>query len=175
MTEGLFILTTIFVAYVVYVMIGEQKTTAKAKAPAAKPEAQAVAEEQPKPQVTVAKQKPTTAKAATPKPVATKTATPKATAKASATKASTPKPAAAKKATAPVAAAAKSTGLKNPKTAEIATSYSNYRFTKRWIKDALVAEGLLEKVYKNNELNAETEAKIKEAIGKLEAMDKYKA
>ncbi|MGR9014382.1 MAG: hypothetical protein ACU83U_12120 [Gammaproteobacteria bacterium] len=156
-------------------MIGEQKTTAKANAPAAKPEAQAVAEEQPKPEIAVAKQKPTTAKAATPKPVATKTATPKPTAKANAAKASTPKPAAAKKATAPVAAAAKSTGLKDPKTAEITTSYSNYRFTKRWIKDALVAEGLLEKVYKNNELNAETEAKIKDAIGKLEAMDKYKA
>ncbi|MCK9397808.1 MAG: hypothetical protein M0Q44_19735, partial [Methylobacter sp.] len=73
------------------------------------------------------------------------------------------------------AAAAKSAGLKDPKTGEVTTAYSNYRFTKRWIKDALVAEGLLEKVYSAKELNAETEAKIKEAIGKLEAMTKYKA
>jgi hypothetical protein len=65
-------------------------------------------------------------------------------------------------------------GLKNPISGEIATSYANYRFTKRWIKDALVSEGLLEKVYKNNELNAETEAAIKAAIAKLEAMEQYR-
>ncbi|MGZ8223663.1 MAG: hypothetical protein ACXW0H_00925, partial [Methylobacter sp.] len=64
--------------------------------------------------------------------------------------------------------------IKDPKTGEVATAYNNYRFTKRWIKEALVAEGLLEKVYKNNELDAATEAKIKEAIQKLEAMDKYR-
>ena len=65
-------------------------------------------------------------------------------------------------------------GLKNPTTGEIVTAYSNYRFTKRWIKDALVVEGLLEKVYKNNELNAEVDAKIKAALVKLETLDKYK-
>jgi hypothetical protein len=65
-------------------------------------------------------------------------------------------------------------GLKNPSTGEIATSYTNYRFTKRWIKDALVSESLLTKVYKNNELDAESEALIKDAIAKLEAMDAYK-
>jgi len=165
MTEGLFIITTIFVAYVVYVMIGEQKATAESKAPKAKPEAQAAAVEQPKPRVSVATEKPVAPKAATPKPVAAKTLAPKVE-----TKPAAAKPAAAKK-----ASAAKSAGLKDPKTGDITTAYSNYRFTKRWIKDALVAEGLLEKVYKNNELNAETEATIKDAIGKLEAMDKYKA
>jgi outer membrane biosynthesis protein TonB len=193
MTEGLFILTTIFVAYVVYAIIGEQKATAKSKAPAAKPEAQAAVVEQPKPQAAVAKEKPAAAtpKAATPKsepskstaakPAATKPAAPKvaakpaatkATAKPASTKAAAAQPAATKKAP---AAAAKSAGLKDPKTGEVVTAYSNYRFTKRWIKDALVAEGLLEKVYTGNELNADTEAKIKAAIGKLEAMDKYKA
>ena len=65
-------------------------------------------------------------------------------------------------------------GLKNPKTDEVATTYSHYRFTKRWIKEALVAEGLLDKVYKNDELNAELEAKIKSAVLKLEAIDKYR-
>lgn len=190
MTEGLFILTTIFVAYVVYAIIGEQKASAKSKAPAAKPEAQAAAVEQPKPQVAVAKKeeepaaiKPTAAKPVAPKAAATKTAPPKpaktkaATPKVAAAKAAPAKPAAAKKTAKATAAApqSQSTGLKDPKTGEVATAYSNYRFTKRWIKDALVAEGLLEKVYPNNELNSETETKIKEAIGKLEAMDKYKA
>jgi hypothetical protein len=66
-------------------------------------------------------------------------------------------------------------GLKNPETGEIATTYTNYRFTKRWIKEALVSEGLLEKVYKNNELNPETEAAIKVAIARLETMESYKA
>jgi hypothetical protein len=202
MTEGLFILTTIFVAYVVYAIIGEQKATAKSKASAAKPEVQAAVAEQPKSQVAVAKEKPAVAaktvtpKAAAPKsepskpaaakpaavkPAAAKPAATKATAKPAATKAAAKpastkaaaaQPAAAKKAS---AAAAKSAGLKDPKTGEVVTTYGNYRFTKRWIKDALVAEGLLEKVYTGNELNADTEAKIKAAIGKLEAMDKYKA
>jgi hypothetical protein len=69
--------------------------------------------------------------------------------------------------------APKKAGLKNPQTGEIATSYANYRFMKRWIKEALVAEGLLEKVYKNNELDVEVEVKIKEAIAQLEAIDSY--
>ena len=65
-------------------------------------------------------------------------------------------------------------GLKNPNTGEIATSYSNYRFTKRWIKDALVSEGFLEQVYKNAELTEAVEANIKVAISQLEALDNYK-
>lgn len=65
------------------------------------------------------------------------------------------------------------TGVKNPETGEIATNYANYRFMKRWIKEALVVEGLLEKVYKNNELDAEVEAKIKEALAKLEVIERY--
>lgn len=65
------------------------------------------------------------------------------------------------------------TGLKNPETGEIATSYANYRFMKRWIKEALVAEGLLEKIYKNNELNTEIELKIKEAVASLEGLERY--
>ncbi len=185
MTEGLFILTTIFVAYIVYAIIDEQKTTAKSKAPAAKPEAQAVAEKQAKPQVAVAKENPATnkpvaaktvapkvaaTKAAPAKPAVAKAAAPKIAAKPAATKA---KPAAAKKTTT-AAASVPSAGLKDPKTGEVATAYSNYRFTKRWIKDALVAEGLLEKVYTANELDATTDAKIKTAIAKLEAMSKYK-
>lgn len=70
--------------------------------------------------------------------------------------------------------AVKKSGLKNPQTGEIVSSYANYRFMKRWIKEALVAEGLLEKIYKNNELNVEVEVKIKDAVSQLENLDNYK-
>ena len=142
MTEVLFILTVIFVAYVVYVAVGEQKATVKSQEPEAQPEAPKLPVEQPKHEVIAKKEKP---------PI--------------------PSSAAIKKA---MPAAPTKKGLRNPETGEVATSYSNYRFTKRWIKDALVAEGLLDKVYKNNELNAATEAKIKAALVKLEGIDKYK-
>jgi hypothetical protein len=202
MIEGLFVLTTIFVAYVVYAIIGDQRASAKSKALAAKPETPVAAVEPPKPPVAVAQEKPAAvkpaaqaktaaakpaaakkatppaakpaaAKSTTAKPAAAKPAAPKAAAKPATTKAATAtKPAAAKQ---PPAAAAPSAGLKNPTTGEVATAYHNYRFTKRWIKDALVEEGLLDKVYTANELNPEVDAKIKEAIAKLEAMDKYRA
>ena len=194
MTEGLFILTTIFVAYVVYSVIGERGATAKSKAPA---EAQATVLEPSAPQIVPVKEKPAEVKVARPEvaatppvaeqPVAVKAVQPKVTATKAAAEQqaaakTTEKPAAAKTA-APKAPASKakkvvvsqSGGLKNPKTGEVASSYANYRFAKRWIKDALVEEGLLEKVYTANELNAEIDAKIKQAIAKLEALDNYKA
>jgi len=163
MTEGLFILTIIFVAYVVYVAVNEHKATAKSNEPEAKPEASKVTSKSKEPEVEPEAPKVT---AEQPKPqVVVKKAKPAAI-----------KPAIVKK-TIPAAAPQDivKKGLRDPKTGEVATFYSNYRFTKRWIKDALVSEGLLEKVYKNNELDAETEAAIKDALVKLEAMDKYKA
>ena len=63
--------------------------------------------------------------------------------------------------------------IRNPKTGEIASVAGNYRFMKRWIKEALVAEGLLSKIYKNNELDAETESLIKAALTQLETMAQY--
>lgn len=151
MTEGLFVLTTLFVAYVIYVIVNEKKAgsaAAKSAVAAAQPEQQAATVEKPK--AAAVKAKPATAKTATVKP------------------AEAPMPAAEPE-------AIKGSGLKDPKTGEVATTYSNYRFTKRWIKDALVAEGLVEKVYKNDELNPAVEAKIKAGIIKLEGMKKYKA
>ena len=144
MFEVMFIFTVIFVAYVVYTTINEQKATPK-PSPELKvePEVPKVATEQPVPvPKTVAKIK--------------KTATIKKTTSTTATKNTVKK------------------GLRDPKTGEIATTYSNYRFTKRWIKDALVTEGLLEKVYKNNELDNAIEVTIKDAVAKLEAIEKYK-
>jgi hypothetical protein len=153
MIEMLFILTAIFVAYVIYVIVSEQKTTSSTEAPQVKAEKPVVAVKQPVTQSAPAE------KAAEAKPAASVT--------------EAPKPEAASEEPA-VAQDAGKRGLKDPKTGEIAASYSNYRFTKRWIKEALVAEGLLDKVYKNDELNPDIEAKIKGAVIKLEAIDKYK-
>jgi hypothetical protein len=144
MFEVMFIFTVIFVAYVVYTTINEQIATPK-----------------PSPELKV---EPEVPKVATEQPVPVpktvakikKTATIKKTTSTTATKNTVKK------------------GLRDPKTGEIATTYSNYRFTKRWIKDALVTENLLEKVYKNNELDSAIEATIKEAVVKLEALEKYK-
>lgn len=140
MTEVLFILTTVFVAYVVYVIVNEPKPNDKKAA-------------QPQPQKTEQ----------------TKSTKPEAVAKPE------KKPEVSKKTTTEAAAPVTTSkgGLKDPKTGEVAKTYSNYRFTKRWIKDALVAEGLLDKVYKNNELTSEIETKIKHALTQLEAIDKY--
>ncbi|MEY3759485.1 MAG: hypothetical protein RIR39_976 [Pseudomonadota bacterium] len=144
MFEVLFIFTVIFVAYVVYSTVNEQKATPKPSSePKVKPEAPKVVIEQPAPVPKIA------AKIKKPAPI-------KKTASTTVTKNTVKK------------------GLRDPKTGEIATTYNNYRFTKRWIKDALVTEGLLEKVYKNNELNSAIEATIKDAVIKLEAIEKYK-
>jgi hypothetical protein len=148
MTEVLFVLTVIYVAYVLYTVFNDRKKTiVKSITPAAEPEKQVSAVQRSSVEP-IPEQKP---------PKTLKTDVPK-TVKSTDTK----KPVATKK------------GLKDPKTGDIATTYNNYRFTKRWIKEALVTEGLLEKVYKNNELNAEIEAEIKVAIAKLETMEQYK-
>ena len=145
MTEVLFILIAIIVAYVIYVIVSEQKTASTSE----------VSQEKPEKPVDAIKQATTQAAPKIEKVAAVKSV-------GSAT--SKPEPAAQN---------AGKRGLKNPKTGEVATTYSNYRFTKRWIKEALVAEGLMGKVYKNDELNAELEAMIKSAVLKLEAIDKY--
>jgi zona occludens toxin (predicted ATPase) len=180
MTEGLFVLTTLFVAYVIYVIVNEKKAggaaTKSTVAAATQPKPQASVAE--KPAATVIKPKPAPAAkpavakpaAVAKKPVVAVAPKPAPVAAPKPVVATAPKPAAA------VAApeAIKGTGLKDPKTGEIATTYSNYRFTKRWIKEALVAEKLVDKVYKNDELNAGVEAKIKAGLAKLEGMKKYK-
>lgn len=64
--------------------------------------------------------------------------------------------------------------LKNPLTGEVSKIPNNYRFGKRWIKEALVAEGLLTQVYKNNELNDAINEQVQVAMATLKTMDKYK-
>ncbi len=156
MTEGLFILTTIFVAYVVYVIIGDSKAT-KSKTKSAP-----ATVKKPKPA------KPRATKPSAPKPSAAKPAA-KKTAPASRA-ASSPKPKAAA-----VAATAEVKDLRNPKTGEVSSIASNYRFMKRWIKEALVSESLLDSVYKNNDIDDAIDAKIKIALEKLKTLKKYQA
>jgi len=148
MTEVLFILVAIIVAYVIYVIVSEQKTTSTSAVSQAKPEKPVEAVKQSIPQSA-----PKIEKVAAIKSVGSTARKPEPD---------------------PGTQHAGKRGLKNPNTDEVATTYSNYRFTKRWIKEALVAEGLLDKVYKNDELNAEIEATIKGAVVKLEAIDKYR-
>lgn len=65
--------------------------------------------------------------------------------------------------------------FKNPLSGEISPVPSNYRFAKKWIKDALVMEGLLEKVYKPSELDENASEKVREALEKLGGIEKYRA
>ncbi len=72
-----------------------------------------------------------------------------------------------------VESAAQVTTLRNPITGEISKINVSYSFTKRWIKEALVSEGLLDKIYTNNELNADINAKIKQALATLKTLPHY--
>jgi len=67
-------------------------------------------------------------------------------------------------------------GYKNPETGELATVPTNYRFAKKWVKQALVDEGLLEKIYKNNELaDSKASQAVKKALDEFKALEKYHA
>jgi len=96
-----------------------------------------------------------------------------ASASVSATKAQPEPPAAAPEETSAAAEPAKITEFRNPETGETAANPSNYRFAKKWIKQAMVDEGLLEKVYKNKELKGATEKKVKDALNRFKEMEKY--
>ncbi len=161
MIEILFVMSIMFVAYVAHSVYSSSQNNASSPSPTAKPEtadpvgqmsaplAAAIPPIKPKQPATFVKAKkpsPTKAKAKTPVPA--------------------PSPALA------VQALAKGT-VRDPLSGEVASITSNYRFTKRWIKEALVAEGLLDKVYTNKDLNPEAEAVIKAAMAQLASMEKY--
>lgn len=74
-----------------------------------------------------------------------------------------------------VAEAEKTAYLRDPATGETSPAPRNYRFAKKWIKEAMVAEGLLSKVYKNSELTGETADKVKAALEKFRTLEKYQA
>jgi hypothetical protein len=178
MAELLFIATTIFVAYVVFVVLGEKKPVPSVD----KPVVAKAAEEKPlvadKPIIEKpAADKEVVENAAVEKPIAEKfekisptSNIVKSAAKKPARKSVAAKPVADKAAT---QSAIGNDSVKNPKTGEVAKIPASYAFSKRWIKDALVEEGLLDKVYKNNELDEAATAKIQAALQQLKALDKY--
>lgn len=152
MAELLFIATTIFVAYVVF------EVTGKKNKPASKP---TTLEPSPAPGPTASTDKPETSNTET---TASSVSTP------------TPTPVAKKKSppTAKSSASKQAVNtVKNPKTGAVDKLPSSYAFAKRWIKEALVEEGLLDKIYKNNEMDANTSEKVRNALQQLKAMDKY--
>jgi len=167
MTEMLFVLTVIFVAYVAYVLVNEQKISGTAVKPTLGAEADKtpVAEAQ---VINAAKPVPAPAPLVSEPRKATKAKAPAKEAKKPELKPSAP-------VNPPVAAESGKITVRDPKTGEVSAIANNYRFTKRWIKEALVAEGLVDKIYKNNELDSEAEALVKTALAKFETMDKYKA
>lgn len=64
--------------------------------------------------------------------------------------------------------------LRDPVTGESAAVPTNYRFAKRWIKEAMVREGLLDRIYKNTELQDEAiDCKVREALERFKMLKKY--
>jgi hypothetical protein len=84
-----------------------------------------------------------------------------------------PKPAKKKPASKKAKAKLPKGSVRNPDSGEVTKIATNYRMTKRWIKEALVTEDLLEKVYKVNEIDDAATQKINKALDKLQALAKY--
>ncbi|MBE0470014.1 MAG: hypothetical protein IBX55_10970 [Methyloprofundus sp.] len=157
MSEVFFILTVIYVAYVVFIVVDDDNIEPKKSANPG-----AVAFKQP----TVA-QKPalvTDKQTEQPTPIVKPTKVEPAveTPKAKINKLAEPK------------IELRTVLMKNPETGEEAKVATNYRMVKRWVKEALVTEGLLDKVYKNTELDDAAKIKVAKALSIIKAMDKYK-
>ncbi len=135
MSEVFFILTTVFVAYVVFSVVNDEKKKSQKGTQTKNP---------------VQSTKPATTEEKVTTPTTTVT-----------------------KMTAQKKPALEQGSIRNPETGEVAKIPNNYRFSKRWIKEVLVKEGLLDKIYKNSELNDEINAKIKQALVDLQAIEKY--
>ncbi len=64
--------------------------------------------------------------------------------------------------------------LRHPDTGEVVKIASTYRMLKRWIKEALVTEGLLDKIYKVNEIDDSVQARIDDALKAIQTLEKYR-
>lgn len=66
--------------------------------------------------------------------------------------------------------------LRDPKTGDEVKISNTYRMLRRWIKEALVSEGLLDKIYNTSELESTTiTQKVYTAVGNLKKIEQYKA
>ena len=159
MFEFLFILIIIYIAYVIYSGAGDGE---QINIPV-----NAVRVSSDKPAVSISSQTKAPKKApVTPRKVVTEVKPD--TAKVESTKSAKPKKTAAPK------IELLTVMMKNPKTGEQAKIANNYRMVKRWVKEALVEEGLLEKIYKTNEMDDAAKVKVAKALSIIKAMDKYK-
>lgn len=155
MTQLLFGLTVVFIGYVVYEVFKTVSETNRAMAhvaastpePAEEMSSAPAAEPEPQPQPSPAEPAEPAVAEPAPTPAAEKTAT--------------------------VAETERGVNLRNPTTGETVQAPTNYRFAKKWIKEALVAEGLLDRIYKPNELDEAASRKVKEALEKFRFLDKY--
>ncbi|MCF7969687.1 MAG: hypothetical protein K9L22_00785 [Methylococcaceae bacterium] len=161
MSEVFFILTVIYVAYVVFIVVDDDNIE---PSKAANPGAVAFK------QATTPQKTPVVAQATeektSPAPIV-KPLEIKAEAVAEATKPTINKLAAPK-------IELRTVIMKNPETGEEAKVANNYRMVKRWIKEAMVTEDLLDKVYKNTDLDDVAQVKVATALSIIKAMDKYK-
>jgi hypothetical protein len=153
MTEILFVLVTVYAVYVIHSVINSnQIKKTKAVDPKPSPPVEKPSKKEEKP---VAKTKPEVKKVAPAKKVASKKTT------------------VAKK-TAPAKKVALAEGrLRNPETGDVDKIANSYRMLRRWIKEALVEEKLLDKIYKSNELDDASKEKINAALVKLQKIKKY--
>ncbi|RYU57952.1 hypothetical protein EWI61_11975 [Methylolobus aquaticus] len=157
-------LTVVFAGYVLYEVFKTVSETNR-RPPVAGP-AQEKAKLPPEAKAAAAKpvEVPKPAAEPVPEPVAEATAPPPAA------------EAAAEPASAPISAPPTDkviSTLRNPATGETCPVPTNYRFAKKWVKDALVAEGLLDRVYKAADLDDVGSQQVKEAIGRLKSIEKY--
>jgi len=157
----IFILTVIYVAYTVYSVVGDEKEGVQSKT---------------KPITDIVELKIQSKVTPQSKDVDEKNQQPKLDAVEKPRRVNNPKPVESVKGNKLTAAKIelRTVMMKNPETGEEAKVANNYRMTKRWVKEALVEEGLLDKNYKNKELDDATKIKVAEALSMIKAMDKYK-
>jgi hypothetical protein len=145
MTEILFILTTLYVAYVFYNAINDTKPPMPARP------AQKIDSVMPTETATVVAETPVDTATEVDEPIAAEI----------------------EEEHYDSSAANQVKNLRNPLTGEISKANVGYLFTKRWIKEALVTEGLLERIYANTELNPELNVKVKQALATLKTLPQY--
>lgn len=82
--------------------------------------------------------------------------------------------AAAAPANQPVAEVRRPTQLRNPKTGETAAVPNNYRFAKKWVKEAMVEEGLLDRVYRNADFgDPGIDTQVRDALQQFIRLPRY--
>lgn len=171
MSDALYILTVAYACYIIYSVTAAEDTPKKARVTADKAFKPLVdvpvrKEEPPKPVVAEIKQAEVTPKAEKKK---SEHVAPKRIVSAKKEEGSKP----SRRKAAPKIEL-RTVMMTHPETGEEAKVTNNYRMTKRWVKEALVTEGLLEKIYKNTELDAPAKIKVAQALSIIKAMDKYK-